>query len=130
MDNPVAWLGSVANEEDWNHFFRVAESVPREMRNIAWLHDAVENNYDTLANIAKRFSMNDSERKALEAISRQKGEAYFDYIKRCGENDSARRVKAADLIDNLTRCVSDMRMYGSLIDRYAKAMRLLVKTEG
>jgi hypothetical protein len=61
---------------------------------------------------------------ALEAISRRKGETYHCYILRVRGHPLARRIKMADLVDNLTRGSGPNR---SLRRRYRKALMTLTE---
>lgn len=86
------------------HPCRVAENVstPAE-KVVAWLHDVVEDTGITLGTIRVMFGEDTA--KAVDAITHRKGESYEDYVARAKENEVAKAVKIADLIDNsnLTR---------------------------
>lgn len=93
---------------------------------VAVLHDVVE---DGPANAWQRLdeelqiSPGTEAYTALEALSRKPGERYFDYIERVKANDIARRVKLADLADNLNGCTRTLRI------RYLKAQKILERNE-
>lgn len=64
---------------------------------------------------------------AVLSVSRNKGEDYFDFIQRCKENHIGRRVKIADLKDNM-----DITRLNELTDKdverlkkYHKAYKIL-----
>ena len=59
---------------------------------------------------------------ALDAVTRRPGEVYAEYIDRCGKHPVARRVKIADLKDNLSRGDGPP---GGLAERYRRALRQL-----
>lgn len=85
------------------HVGRVAASVaPDETAEIVgWLHDTVEDCHASLDYLTLRFG--DTIAEAVNAITKRKGEAYEAYIERVAKNDIARKVKIADLQDNLRR---------------------------
>lgn len=95
------------------HYFKVASHF-KVYQYLFWLalcHDLVEDGF-LPAFFTKMW-------KDLDAITRKKGEAYFDYIARLQQNPSAKKVKVADLKENMKRCSS------SLLRRYTKALKLL-----
>ena len=90
------------------HVLRVAGAMgtDHEAVVIALLHDVVEDSGIGLGEILGTFG--DLVGSAVWALSRQKGEPYFDYIKRLLKwskaypgGEVAVRVKLADLADNL-----------------------------
>ena len=93
---------------------------------VAFLHDVVEDGYATFDELQQRFDLNDEQMAALDAITRRKGEQYFDYIRRCKQNEMAKNVKLADLQHNITRCAKDLPNRWGLIRRYAKAYGMLI----
>lgn len=71
-----------------------------EERTAAVLHDVVEDTDWTLERLrAEGFS--DAVLTALEAVTHRDGEAYEDFIRRAAADPIGRRVKMADLEDNL-----------------------------
>lgn len=72
-----------------------------EAATVAVLHDVVEDSRDWQLSDLDEEGFGDSIMQALDAITRRDGETYMDFIKRCGENDLAKRVKLADLVDNM-----------------------------
>lgn len=66
---------------------------------VAYLHDVVEDTVVTLDDIKIFFT--DAVVEAVDAITKRKGESYFEYIDRVRKNDLATFVKAADLTVNL-----------------------------
>jgi len=63
---------------------------------VAVLHDVIE-----AGNNLEHYGFSRTVMSALDHISRRKGESYPDYIKRAAKNYIARRVKIADLEDNM-----------------------------
>lgn len=85
---------------------------------VAFLHDVVEDTRFTLDDL-RRNGFNDEILEAVDAITRRDGEKYFDYIRRLSSNPIAKRVKIADLQENLSQ--GDL----SLSTRYYKALKML-----
>ena len=101
------------------HPVRVANNVPHgTCKIVAYLHDVVEDTYITLEEIEENFGFD--VKVAVEAITKRKGEEYIDYLERVKANDIARKVKIADINDNLR----DLNK-GSLRDKYILAKRFL-----
>lgn len=90
-----------------------------ELKIVAWLHDIIE---DT--NITAKDLLNKGIPKNLvemvEAISKHKGEDYFNFIMRCQYYPITRKVKIADLTHNL----SDLKNE-SMRDKYRLARYIL-----
>ena len=108
------------------HPMRVAHAVRilgEDAIVVALLHDVIEDTDYALVGLT------DPQNAALDAITRRDGEVYRDYIDRCGENPLARRVKMADLDDNLSPERQDGLPEGerlSMRERYIGAMRTLL----
>lgn len=84
---------------------------------VALLHDVVEETWVSLGFLEDRFPENIVD--AVDALTRRKNETYRMYIKRLCSNELARKVKIADIEDNL----SPMRLFeGAPIMRYYKAL--------
>lgn len=66
---------------------------------VALLHDIVEDTWVSLGFLEDRFPENIVD--AVDAITRRKDEQYKQYVRRCIQNDIARRVKKQDVLDNL-----------------------------
>ena len=83
------------------HPARVAAAVDGNSdKVVALLHDVIEDcNVSIHAEMFDELSM--AERAALDAISKRPGEEYADYLKRVAVNPIARRVKIADIEDNM-----------------------------
>lgn len=67
----------------------------------AVLHDVIEDCPDWPAGRLASAGFGETVLEALDALTRRAGEAYDDFIARCGANAIARIVKLADLEDNL-----------------------------
>ncbi|MBO5681805.1 MAG: hypothetical protein J6T08_08855 [Lentisphaeria bacterium] len=93
---------------------------------VALLHDVVEDGYATFEELQNRFKLDTEQMAALDAITRRQGERYFDYIKRCKQNELAKTVKLADLRYNIKRCVHDLPNRWGLLRRYDKAYDILI----
>jgi hypothetical protein len=71
-----------------------------EERIAAVLHDVIEDSAYTAADLREE-GFSDTVLQALEALTRQQGEDYLTFVRRAGANPLAKRVKLADLIDNM-----------------------------
>jgi (p)ppGpp synthase/HD superfamily hydrolase len=104
------------------HPLRVAHQFNDDVRKtIAILHDVVE---DTPLNLEELTGFSETVIKALDALSRREGEQHFEYIKRLKENELAREIKIADIVDNLSDCLTIQP--ASMIKRYNKSLDILI----
>lgn len=95
------------------HYFKVALHF-RIWTHEFWLalcHDLVEDGY--IGKWILKYWI------SLDYITRMDGEFYMDYIHRVSLNPIAKRVKIADLEENMKRCNE------SLMKRYVKAYKYL-----
>jgi len=110
------------------HVLRVVVASPAgDAKIAAALHDLVEDTDWTLDDLRERgFSWIVID--AVEALTRRADEVYSDYIERVAKNDLARKVKLADLRDNmdLNRFSDQSQINWSLQERYAKAVSRLL----
>lgn len=85
------------------HPLRVMLSMDTdEERMVAALHDVVEDTDVTLAKL-RQAGFAEDVTSAVDALTRRDGEPYMpDYIDRVAANPLARKVKLADLADNLS----------------------------
>jgi (p)ppGpp synthase/HD superfamily hydrolase len=85
------------------HPLRVMARVETDAeRVVAILHDAVENGPDRVSLARLREEGFPEEIvEAIDRLTRRDGEAYDDFIERLAPHALARRVKLADLADNL-----------------------------
>jgi hypothetical protein len=68
---------------------------------VAVLHDVIEDSDYSLA-MLKESGFSDEIIKALESLTRKPDEPYEAYILRAGANEMGRKIKRADLMDNLS----------------------------
>jgi len=73
-----------------------------EARRVAVLHDVVEDSGISL-DVLRRKGLPEVEVLAVAALTKGKGEDYDAAIERAGKNPLARKVKLADLADNMDR---------------------------
>jgi (p)ppGpp synthase/HD superfamily hydrolase len=89
------------NEPYLMHVFRVMLSQQDEMaRIVAVLHDVLEDAPVTLADL-QALGYGEEICAAIDCLTRRKGEPYEEMISRVIANPLARRVKLADLEDNM-----------------------------
>jgi (p)ppGpp synthase/HD superfamily hydrolase len=90
-----------AGESYISHPLRVMRSVETEAeRIVAILHDVLEDTRYSIRDL-QRMGYKDEIVAALDALTRRKGERYQRFIRRAGKNPLARRIKIADLEDNM-----------------------------
>lgn len=98
---------------------------------VALLHDVVEDSPWTLDALrAEGFS--EEVVAAVDSLTRREGETYDDFIKRGATNPLARRVKLADIEDNM-----DIRRLGEIgekelerFKRYQRARKVILEAMG
>jgi (p)ppGpp synthase/HD superfamily hydrolase len=96
-------------------------------RRVAVLHDVVEDCGVTLDQL-RGLDVPEREVRAVEALTKVEGEDYDAFIERAGKNPLARRVKLADLTDNLDR--TRFRVIGPKDEaRFAKYERAKARLE-
>lgn len=114
------------------HPLRVMLSVTTEEERIAAvLHDVVEDSDWTLEQL-RREGFSEVVLQALDALTRRKDEEYMDFVRRAGANSVARRVKLADLADNMdvSRLPEPTEKDRARIEKYQEAVALLRKQTG
>ena len=96
----------------------------------AVLHDVVEDSEWTLDGLRSE-GFDQTVVDAVDALTRREGETYDGFIERAGTNPVARRVKLADLEDNLD--LSRLAKLGSgdleRLERYHRARQHLLAVE-
>lgn len=110
-----------------NHPVRVERMCSKqEDRLVALLHDTVEDG-DIASEYLLMVGFPQEVVDAVLSVSRNRGEDYFDFIHRCKSNPIGRRVKLADLKDNM-----DITRLNELTDKdverlkkYHKAYKIL-----
>ena len=109
------------------HPLRVMLQVEADIeRIVAVLHDLVEDTPYTLDDV-RRLGYPNEAIEALDRLTRREGEAYEEYIGRIASHPIARRVKLADLTDNLA---NSRRLEANVenherIERYERARERL-----
>lgn len=100
------------------HPLRVMFRMETEaQRTAAVLHDVVEDSATTLDDL-RRMGYSEQIVQAVDCLSRREGEDYMDLIRRAGSDPVARRVKLADLEDNM-----DIRRYAALDDKSIERLK-------
>jgi (p)ppGpp synthase/HD superfamily hydrolase len=99
-------------------------------RIVAVLHDVLEDS-DVTAEDLRGSGYSDDVIAALEALTKHAGETYDDFIERVAENSIARRVKLADLEDNLdaTRLTTVEEKDLERMEKYRRARERLMAVE-
>ena len=113
------------------HPLRVMLAVDgRNARIAAVLHDVVEDTGWTLDEL-RGEEFEEVVVEAVDALTRREGEPYMDFCRRAARNEIARRVKLADIADNLgPRRMADLpEADRSLAKRYRKARDVLLAAE-
>ena len=109
------------------HPLRVMLSLSDERDRIAAvLHDVVEDSPITLADL-RAAGFDEEVVATVDALTRREGEAYDDFVERAGADPRARRIKLADLADNLdVRTLPDLGPRDvARLARYHRAWRRL-----
>ena len=99
-------------------------------RIVAALHDVIEDTPWTLPKL-RQEGFSAPVVKAVDALTHRDGEKYDAYIKRLGDVPIARRVKLADLSDNMshTRQMQHSDRTAEILKRYDKAVKYLRKLQ-
>lgn len=97
-----------------------------EERMAAILHDVVEDSDHTLESL-RAMGYPEVVLEAVECVSRRESETYDEFIERAASNPIARRVKIADLEDNLdlSRIKDPQARDHERMERYRKALARL-----
>ena len=95
-------------------------------RLVALLHDTIEDGDITAEYLLKQGFPHEIV-DAVVSVTRNKGEDYFNFIQRCKENQIGRRVKMADLKDNMdiTRLNELTKKDIERLKKYHKAYKAL-----
>lgn len=106
-----------------HHPERVASRMTTDdEKAVAWLHDVLEDTMTTAVDLMNA-KLSTSVINAVIALTKVHGESYMAYLSEVKANPLARRVKIADILDNLSDDPTPRQ-----IRKYAKA--LLYLTEG
>ena len=110
------------------HPLRIMLRMKTEAEMIAGvLHDVVEDSEWTLEQLREQ-GFSEEILKAVECLTHKEGEDYENYIERVKANDIARKVKLADLEDNMNirRISSDLTERDlKRLEKYHKVWRVL-----
>jgi (p)ppGpp synthase/HD superfamily hydrolase len=93
----------------------------------AVLHDVVEDTDISIDDLRCRGIPEDA-LTAIDHLTRREGEDYFDFIERVKQNDVARKVKLADLEDNMDmgRIAQPTARDLARLEKYRRARRSLM----
>lgn len=109
------------------HPYRVAEQMQTENEvTVALLHDVMEDSNVTADDLrAQKFPLDVI--LAVGVLTREQGTPYFKYIAKVRENELARKVKIADLKDNmdLSRLDKITENDKKRVEKYRRALQLL-----
>lgn len=109
-----------------NHPKTVASFLEDEKdKVIALLHDVMEDTFLTEEDLRPVFG--DEIVDILKMLTRSKEEDYFTYIDRISQNDTAKRVKLADLRHNsdISRIENPTQQDFDRLKKYEKAIKIL-----
>lgn len=113
------------------HLLFVANKMETEEEKIvALLHDIVEDIEGITLDTLRQMGYSEKIVKAVDAMTKRKGEDYEDYLKRVKQNPIARKVKLADIKHNmdLSRIENPTEKdYERIEKKYKKALKLLNK---
>ena len=111
------------------HLLFVANKMESEGEKIvALLHDIVEDIEGITLETLKQMGYSENIVKAVDAMTKRKGEDYEEYLKRVKQNPIARKVKLADLEHNmdLSRIENPTEKdYERIEKKYKKALKIL-----
>jgi (p)ppGpp synthase/HD superfamily hydrolase len=113
------------------HPLRVMLAVnTTDERITAVLHDVLEDTHWTVDRL-RQEGFSETVLQALELLTKRKGEDYNAYLRRAGSNLIARRVKLADLADNMdpSRISTPTEQDRERLKKYKAAVEML-KAEG
>lgn len=92
---------------------------------VGYLHDVLEDTATTPEDLLMIFP--EDVVTAVKAITREKGESYFEYLKRVKSNEWATTVKLVDLKNNmdLSRIKNPVKRDFDRLEKYKKAFQFL-----
>lgn len=111
------------------HPLRIMLALERpEDRIVGVLHDVVEDNVAWPLSALRAEGFADEIIRAVDAVTRRDGEDYETFVRRAASNEIGRRVKLADLADNMN--MMRIKLPGSRdeerMERYRKAKKILM----
>lgn len=115
------------------HPLRVMMSLSEEKEQVAGvLHDVVEDTYFTMESLKehfrnKGFDVSEDIYSAVDAVTHREGECYSDYLNRIKKDTIGRKVKLADLKDNMniSRIPCPTNIDFERLEKYKKAFKTL-----
>ena len=110
-----------------DHVLRVMDAVEGEKEKIcAVLHDTIEDTPVTLAQLEEEGFDKDV-LNTLKTITKKEDEDYFDYISRVCLNETACKIKLADLKDNMdiSRIANPSQKDFERVEKYKKAEKII-----
>jgi (p)ppGpp synthase/HD superfamily hydrolase len=113
------------------HVLRVMFRCETELERIlAVLHDVVEDTGRSFEDL-RRLGFSEQVLGALDCVTKREGESYEQFVERAASNPIARRVKLADLEDNmdLRRLPAVGEKDAERLGRYVRAWRRLKELE-
>ena len=120
--------GAMARPISCTRYMASVETVPEKV--VAVLHDVVEDTDWTFDRL-RGEGFPESLLEALDCVTKREGEPYEEFVKRSASNPLARRVKLADLQDNMdlreTDSISEKDF--SRLKRYVKAWHYLTREQ-
>lgn len=124
-----AHLGQIdkAGEDYIKHPEKVASFVSSdEEKSVAYLHDVIEDTELTLEDL-REYGFSEEVLKAVDVITKKRGQDYQTYLNSVKENKLARVVKLADLRHNsdLTRLINITEKDVERREKYQKAIDFL-----
>lgn len=95
----------------------------------AILHDVVEDSDEWTIEKLRERGFSDEVLEAVESVTNREGESYDEFIERAGKSPIARKVKIADLEDNMNvRRIGKIREKDLIrLKKYHKSWNLLTK---
>lgn len=111
------------------HPYHLAEQLDEEYEIcVALMHDVVEDTDITLEDIANAGFPQEVV-DAVGLMTKNKGEDYFEYVRRVKNNSITRKVKLLDLKHNSdpTRLVNGKEKSEKQLEKYAKAKAILLE---
>lgn len=113
------------------HPVHLAEQMPDEVSTCAaLLHDVVEDTAVTFEDLEREFPPEVTE--CVRLLTHEPGTDYFDYVRAIAENETARRVKLADLAHNsdvsrFAGCDIAPERLEAWRKKYARALEILTQ---
>ena len=105
------------------HPLRVANQFNDDIKKtIAILHDTIE---DTDLNLEDLHEFPTNILRTLLVLTRNEQETHFEYIRRVKKDELATEIKIADIVDNLSDCLSIQP--DSMIKRHNKSLKILTQ---